>query len=203
MNDRYTTGIQGEFEPGSNQRVLRNLLGVYDSAEMAEVEVQQLLKLYEDVLIDDFPDRCLTVADLKTWHYRWLGNVFAWAGRERMVNMSRQGFHFTAAAQVPRLLAAFERTHLSPVTPCRADNETRLAEILAVTHVELILVHPFRDGNGRLSRLLADVMAGQAGQPPLDYSAWDTDKKRHFSAIQAGMAHDYAPMTKLMSAALA
>ena len=43
---------------------------------------------------------------------------------------------------------------------------------IAETQVELIPIHPFREGNGRLARLLADVMAVQAGQDPLDYSAW-------------------------------
>ncbi len=36
---------------------------------------------------------------------------------------------------------------------------------MAVTHTELILVHPFREGNGRLTRLLNTLMALQAGLP--------------------------------------
>lgn len=40
-------------------------------------------------------------------------------------------------------------------------SEEQLIEAIAITHVELILIHPFREGNGRLSRLLADVMAVQ------------------------------------------
>lgn len=40
-------------------------------------------------------------------------------------------------------------------------SEEQIIEAIAVTHVELILIHPFREGNGRLSRLLADVMAVQ------------------------------------------
>jgi cell filamentation protein len=66
----------------------------------------------------------------------------------------------------------------------------------------LILIHPFREGNGRLSRLLADVMAVQAGRGPLDYSCWDADKAAYFAAIQRGMSRDYAPMCKLVSVAL-
>jgi cell filamentation protein len=48
---------------------------------------------------------------------------------------------------------------------------------LAVTHVELILIHPFREGNGRLARLLADVMAVQADRGLLDYTEWDRDRE--------------------------
>jgi cell filamentation protein len=67
----------------------------------------------------------------------------------------------------------------------------------------LILIHPFREGNGRLSRLLADVMAVQAGREPLDYSHWDANKVAYFAAIQRGMSRDYVPMGELVSVALA
>lgn len=91
----------------------------------------------------------------------------------------------------------------APPTPCHGLENDALAEAIAVCHVELILIHPFREGNGRLSRLLADVMAVQAGRGPLDYSGWDADKATYFAAIQRGMGMDYAPMRQLVSAALA
>ncbi len=47
----------------------------------------------------------------------------------------------------------------------------QVIEAIATVHVELILIHPFREGNGRLSRLLADVMAVQAGFQSLDYES--------------------------------
>jgi cell filamentation protein len=42
-----------------------------------------------------------------------------------------------------------------------------VADALAVVHVELVLIHPFREGNGRTARLLAVVMGLQAGLPAL------------------------------------
>lgn len=72
-------------------------------------------------------------------------------------------------------------------------NELQLIEAIAVTHVELILIHPFR-GNGRLSRLLADVMAVQAGYKPLDYQSWEQNKTQYISSIHAGLTLDYRPM---------
>ena len=193
MSSRYAAGAEGEFQPGSDGQVLRNKLTVTDPSEMDEAELALLHKLYEAVLLDDFPDRRLDVADLKTWHRRWLGNVYDWAGQERSVNRAKGGFHFAAAAQVPRLLAAFERDCLARFTPCRLENAAAI-EAIAVAHVEFILIHPFREGNGRLSRLLADVMATQAGHGPLDYSTWDAGKARYIAAIHAGLAGDYAPM---------
>ena len=193
MSDRYATGTQGEFQPGSSERVLRNALDITDPAEMDEAELALLHKLYGAVLEENFPDRRIAVADLRHWHRLWLGNVYEWAGCERSVNLSKGGFHFAAASQVARLLAEFERNCLVPYTPCHL-NEAAAISAIAETHVELILIHPFRDGNGRLSRLLADVMAMQAGYGPLDYSAWDEDRAGYIAAIHAGLAGEYGPM---------
>jgi cell filamentation protein len=203
MNNRYEAGeAQGSYEPGSGDRVLRNKLGVTDPDVMDEVELQLLGQIYRAVLVEALPDRRLCVADLKTWHRRWLGNVYDWAGMERSVNMGKGDFHFAAAAQVPRLLTVIERDCLARFTPCHGIDEASLIEAIAMTHVEFILIHPFREGNGRLSRLLADVMVVQAGREPLDYSAWEAGKAAYFGAIQAAMANDYRPMQRLVEAAL-
>lgn len=203
MNNRYhVDGAQGAFQPGSNEQVLANTLAITDPDEIAEAELVLLEKLYEAVLVEDLPERTLTIADLKTWHRRWLGNLYAWAGEERSVNISKGGFPFAAAAQVPRLLSEFERECLARFTPCDALEGDALIEAIATTHVEFILIHPFREGNGRLSRLLADVMAVQTGHDPLDYSAWDADKPAYFGAIQQGLSGDYAPMQRMVRLAL-
>lgn len=185
---------EGEYQPGSNEQVLKNLLGITSPEEMNEVELGLLVQLYEAVLVEDLPDRALTAEDLKTWHRRWLGNVYSWAGQERSVNMEKAGFMFAPAAQVPRLMALLEKDCLERWTPCRDLNSDELVEAIAVTHVELILVHPFREGNGRLSRLLADVMAVQAGRDPLDYSAWETNKHAYIGAIHQGVLMNFEPM---------
>lgn len=62
---------------------------------------------------------------------------------------------------------------------------------------EFILIHPFREGNGRISRLLLDVMAAKAGAQPLDYSLWDRHKDFYFKAIQAGRDGDYQYVAQL------
>ena len=58
------------------------------------------------------------------------------------------------------------------------------------------MVHPFREVNGRLSRLLANIMALQAGHPMLDFSVMVGNKQRYFAAVQAGL-DDYEPMRAL------
>lgn len=193
--NRYTVStVEGEHQPGSNEQVLKNLLGITSPEEMDEVELGLLAQLYENVLVTDLPDRALTVADLKTWHRRWLGNVYPWAGQERSVNLGKGGFAFAASAQIPRLLEQFEQNCLQRWTPCHGLTPEELVEAIAVTHVELILIHPFREGNGRLSRLLADVMAVQAGMDPLDYSTWEANKDAYIGAIHQGLRMDFEPM---------
>ncbi len=81
-------------------------------------------------------------------------------------------------------------------------NDAELIEAIAIVHVEFILVHPFREGNGRLARLLANIMALQANKPELDFSSWDTARDCYFLAIQAGMACDYEPMKLFVKQAL-
>jgi len=146
------------------------------------------------VLLNKLPQNSITVSDIKTWHRRWLGNVYEWAGDERSVNMSKGDLQFSTAAQIPRLLNQFELDCLNRYTPCNNFDNESLIEAIAVIHIEFILIHPFREGNGRLLHLLADVMAAQAGLQPLDYTSWDQSKDEYFSAIQQGMGMNYEPM---------
>jgi len=195
-------GPQDRFQPGSDNRVLENRLGITDPEELDEAELVLLQKLYQEVLVRHLPTGTIRVETLKNWHRRWLGNIYDWAGEERSVNMSKGGFPFANAIQVPRLLQGFERECLSRYTPCDGMEEPALVAAIAITHVEFILIHPFREGNGRLSRLLADVMAVQAGHQPLDYSPWDSRRDDYIAAIQHGVACDYEPIKHCVAAAL-
>lgn len=84
MSDRYQVdGAEGEFEPGSGGQVLRNLVSIQTPDDMDELELLLLSQLYDEVLLQQLPDRTLSAADLKHWHQLWLGNVMAvQAGRE-------------------------------------------------------------------------------------------------------------------------
>jgi cell filamentation protein len=67
-----------------------------------------------------------------------------------------------------------------------------------------VLIHPFREGNGRCARLLGWLMALQAGWPPLDFSPLSgRGKAVYFAAIQATLAREYAPLQRCFSRVLA
>lgn len=202
MSKYATSGSQATYEADSNNQVLTNKFGIIAPEEMDDIELTLLEKLYQWVLLDNLPTRGITVAHLKQWHKIWLGNVYDWAGMERSVNMSKGDFHFAVAPQIPKLLSTFEQQYLRKYTPCYNLDGEALIEAIAVKHIEFILIHPFREGNGRLSRLLADVMAVQAGYEPLDYSAWDANIADYILAIQHGLSGHYEPIKHWVRQAL-
>jgi cell filamentation protein len=133
-------------------------------------------------------------------HERWLGGIYSWAGRYRTVNLEKDGFPFAAAYLIERLMIDLEAGPLARYTPSRFGDSEDLAAALAEVHVELVLIHPFREGNGRVSRLLATLMALQAGLPLLDFSPLTgSARERYYSAVQAGLDRNYGPMQALFA----
>ncbi|MEO6155140.1 MAG: Fic family protein, partial [Thermomonas sp.] len=88
-------------------------------------------------------------------------------------------------------------------SPCEGMDDTRLLAALARTHAELILIHPFREGNGRLARLLNTLMALQAGLLLLDFDGLRGQAKRNYiGAIHAALSGNYEPMERVFSQVL-
>ena len=162
-------------------------------AEMDQLELELLAKLTDALFSELEVNQVLSVEDLCEWHRRWLGNVYSWAGHYRSVNMGKGDFQFATTSLIPKLMQTFEKNFLVPMACYDGMTDDELIESLATIHTEFILVHPFREGNGRLSRLLAVIMALQAGRSVLDFSWLDQHKEEYFLAIQAGL-DDVAPM---------
>ena len=129
---------------------------------MARVETRELLRVTEQLLDEMELDHQFTASDICQMHQDWLGEVYPWAGKYRQVVMSKAGFPFAVPAHIPKLMEEFESTVLRRFTPCGGE-VAEVAMALATVHVELVLIHPFREGNGRVARLLATLMALQAG----------------------------------------
>lgn len=190
---------EGEFQAGSDSKVLKNLLGITTEAEINEVESLLLVQLYQYLFDDTQPQlSSLTIADINEWHRKWLGNIYEWAGTARSVNMRKGNFDFASARQIPSLLDNFEKSLLDKLGDLPNISEESLIHLLAKVHVEFILIHPFREGNGRIARLLLDVIADKAGFSLLNYDLWDENKAFYFKAIQAGVAGNYQHMERLI-----
>lgn len=200
--DRYdASGLpEGQYEPGSNGTVLRNLLGITSRGELERVEEVRFERLMEEAAAHFDRSHCFTVDDILWLHRCWLDGVFSWAGSYRNVNIGKGGFMFAAAVHVPELMRQFEKNQLARLTPCRDKSVEEIAAAMAEVHVELVLIHPFREGNGRIARLLSVLMALQAGLPPLDFSELQGAKREaYFAAVRAGMDRDYQPMVKIFT----
>lgn len=195
------TGIEAEFEPGSQGRVLRNRLGIRRVGDMQQAESDALLAVTRWAVGHFDIAHRFTAADLCDLHRRWLGGIYEWAGLYRGVNMAKGGFMFAAAPQVPRLMAEFERKELAAETPCADMDTARLASALARTHAELVIIHPFREGNGRCARLLAYLMALQAGLPTLDFDLLaGRGKRAYIAAIHAAFLGNYTLLEERFAA---
>jgi cell filamentation protein len=178
-------------------------MGIIRVREIQQAESLALVALLDELVMQVSVDHGFSQSDLTDWHRRWLGGIYPWAGSFRGVNMGKGGFQFASAQLIPGLMASFERDVLARQTPCNGMKEFRLVEALARTHAEFILIHPFREGNGRLARLLNSLMAFEAGLPALDYGGIRGPKKREYiGAIHAAVGGDYAPMEAVFRAVI-
>ena len=196
---RYDTAgmLEAQFEPDSNDKVLKNLLGIKTIEEMDQAEALAL-KDAQDSLIKSYGKSHQFIAkDICHIHKIWLGKIYAWAGEYRRVNLAKDDFKFATAAHIPQLMESFEKDFLYKHTPCLLKKDD-VARALAEVHVELVLIHPFREGNGRLSRLLVILMALQAGLPILDFSDIEAKRRKiYFKSVQAGFGRNYKPMEEV------
>ena len=198
---RYVTpkGVEAEFEPGSHGRVLRNRLHIRRKVEMDRMEFEALVAAQEEYLGRIGPRTRLTAEMLRHMHRDWLSAVYEWAGRYRTVELAKGDFRWPPAFRVGPNMDAFEKGVLARCTPCRPGPLPEVARCLAEVHAELLLIHPFREGNGRLARWLSDVMAFQAGLPGPDYGfvGRDARKRRaeYLEAVRKGHVQDYEPLT--------
>ena len=190
--------VEAQFEPGSKRSVLKNLLGISNKFEMEDLEAQALEAAIELFLKRVKRNHRFTGKEICEMHGTWLGNIYPWAGRYRQVQMSKGNFAFASARHIPTLMQEFEKNQLFHHTPCIFKETSRVVRALAEVHVELILIHPFREGNGRLARLLSTLMGKQAGLGGMDFEPIiGKHRNRYFSAVRSGMGKDYVPMEKL------
>lgn len=205
---RYTTpkGPEAEFQPGSRRQVLRNRLGITSKREMDRVEYEALVRVQERYLKKVTTETRFTAALICRMHRDWLGKIYPWAGQYRSVELQKGAFRWPPAFRVAENMAAFERDLLARHTPCPRGSAKEVARRIAAVHAELLLIHPFREGNGRLARWLAELMCLQADFPIPDYGftgkGGDERQTNYLAAVTRGYAQDYAALTDFFAAAI-
>lgn len=189
--DRYTTN----HEEGE---VLQNLLGITDQGLLHAAEFEGFLMaeiLFTECLTSDTR---FTVKYIQDIHYTALHRLYSFAGKFRTVNMSKGGFVFPAARFIPESMSAFEKEFLLPL-PKTYPDKASLARDIAHVHGELLFIHPFREGNGRTARVLANLMARKQGYNGLDFKHLDFDE--YVIAVQQSARRNYSLMEKIIISA--
>lgn len=201
QTDRYSVPEDEDYEPGSNHEVLKNLMGIKDKYTIEQIEEAELERAGIELPGLYSPDHQFTALDIQQIHELWLADVYSFAGKYRTVNMSKRGFQFAGANYIDKSMYELEMKFLKKYTPCKFSNG-ELISALGIIHVELIIIHPFREGNGRVSRLLANLMAIQAGFPQLNFESIDRTThldgfNRYIAAIHNGVVENYEPIKQV------
>ena len=205
---RYRTpsSVEAQFQPGSRGRVLTNRLGITSKSAMDRAEYEALLTAQQRYLKRVTNETRFTAALLCQMHKDWLGGIYEWAGRYRTVELEKGCFRWPPAYRVAENMAAFENGLLRRHTPCRPGALNEVARPIAEVHAELLLIHPFREGNGRLARWLADLMCLQAGLPVPSYGFTGRGSKgnqeQYLRAVGEAYLRDYDALTAVFAEAI-
>ena len=129
-------------------------------------------------------------------HRTALKELYSFAGRFRSVNISKGGFVFPAGRFIPDSMRIFEEEILSQL-PDHYTSQQALIKDIAKVHGELLFIHPFREGNGRTSRILANLMARKQGYPGLNFKRIDFNE--YIIAVQQVARKDYSRMERIIA----
>ncbi len=124
--------------------------------------------LFESSLLDSI--EIGTVNGLKQIHGYLFGGLYDFAGKIRTVNISKGGFKFAAAEFLPETLDQIEKM-----------SEDSFDQIID-KYVEMNVAHPFREGNGRTTRIWLDLILKRSLKKCVDWS--QINKKEYLAAME-------------------
>lgn len=124
--------------------------------------------LFESSLLDSI--EVGTVNGLKQIHAYLFGGLYDFAGKIRTVNISKGGFKFADAEFLPETLEQIEKM-----------GEESFDQIID-KYVEMNVAHPFREGNGRTTRIWLDLILKRSLKKCVDWS--QINKKDYLNAME-------------------
>ena len=144
---------------------LDNKLHIIDSTELARMEEKiskkKAVELFENGYLDKY--EAGTFQMLAAIHKYLFDEIYEFAGEIRTVNIVKGNFRF---APVMYLHAAIENVEKMP--------QSTFEEIIE-KYVEMNIVHPFREGNGRSMRIWLDLILKKELNMVIDWRAVDKD----------------------------
>jgi len=157
---------------------LENKLGINDSAELARVEEKisklKAIKLFESNIVEEF--EVGKFSGLAKIHKFLFEDLYDFAGKLRMVNIVKGNFRF---ASVMYLDVALKHIDDMP--------QSTFDEIIE-KYVEMNIAHPFREGNGRSTRIWLDLILKKELKLVVDWSR--VDKEDYLLAMERSPIKD-------------
>jgi cell filamentation protein len=168
---------------------LENKLGITDAAELARAEEKisktKALKLFETGLLDTF--EVGTFAGLAKIHAYLFEDIYDFAGKLRTVNIAKGNFRFAPVMYLNAALAHIEQMPQSTF------------DEIVEKYVEMNVAHPFREGNGRSTRIWLDAILKKELKLVVDWSR--VDKEDYLLAMERSPVKD-VEIKVLLKAAL-
>ena len=157
---------------------LENKLGITSSAELAiqeeRLSKKRALELFESGMLDKLEPG--TFKTLQAIHKQLFMDIYDFAGKVRSVNIAKGGFRFVPAMYLLDALKQIERM------PQSTFNE------IIEKYVEMNVAHPFREGNGRSTRIWLDLILKKKLQLVIDWSK--VNKEDYLSAMERSPIKD-------------
>ena len=157
---------------------LENKLGITSSAELATQEERlskkRALELFESGMLDKL--EVGTFKTLQTINKQLCMDIYDFAGKVRSVNIAKGGFRFVPAMYLLDALIQIERMP-----------QSTFDEIIE-KYVEMNVAHPFREGNGRSTRIWLDLILKKELQLVIDWSK--VNKEDYLSAMERSPIKD-------------
>ena len=158
--------------------MLENKLGITDSAELARLEERiskkKAMELFEEGHLERLEVE--TFQSLVRIHQFLFQDIYAFAGQIRDVNLAKGNFRF---APVMYLESALEHIEKMP--------QSSFDEIVE-KYVEMNIAHPFREGNGRSTRIWLDLILKKELNRVVDWSK--VDKEDYLLAMERSPIKD-------------
>lgn len=168
--------------------ILKNKLNITDSVLLAREEERisksKAVKLFETGLIDTF--EVGTFKGLSKIHEYLFDEIYDFAGKIRTVNIAKGSFRFASAMYLESALQSIDRM------PERTFDE------IAEKYVEMNVAHPFREGNGRSTRIWLDSMLKKNLNAVVDWSK--VNKEDYLLAMERSPVKDLEIKVLLKSA---
>mgnify|MGYP001000575241 FL=1 len=157
---------------------LENKLDITDSTELARMEEKiskkKAVELFENGYLDNY--EVGTFQMLAAIHRYLFGDIYEFAGKVRTVNVAKGNFRF---APVMYLQAAIENIEKMPQSTF---------EKIIEKYVEMNIAHPFREGNGRSTRIWLDLIWKKELNMVIDWSV--VDKEDYLLAMERSPIKD-------------